>query len=168
ARVTEDGKPVTKAHLRESSDGLGPIVGDTVTAVFGFAPPLTGYFASHRARHGVGSRFALHLLGSKGQIALATDLTPVFLLEDPSWNPGRSGVAWQPITSAGVGVPEPLPPYTLRHGNGVIARDLIASIEENRQPFGSVYDGRAALEMILAVYESHRRSAPISLPLENR
>jgi len=31
-----------------------------------------------------------------------------------------------------------------------------------------VYDGRAALEMILAVYESHRLNAPVELPLKNR
>jgi hypothetical protein len=31
-----------------------------------------------------------------------------------------------------------------------------------------MYDGRAALEMILAVYESHRLKAPVRLPLENR
>jgi len=29
-------------------------------------------------------------------------------------------------------------------------------------------DGRAALEMILAVYESHRLNAPVEFPLKNR
>jgi hypothetical protein len=41
-------------------------------------------------------------------------------------------------------------------------------VEEDRQPLGSVHDGRAALEMILAVYESHRRWAPVDLPLRER
>jgi hypothetical protein len=31
-----------------------------------------------------------------------------------------------------------------------------------------MYDGRAALEMILAVYESHRQRGPVELPLKNR
>ena len=31
-----------------------------------------------------------------------------------------------------------------------------------------MYDGRAALEMILAVYESHRLKGPADLPLKNR
>jgi hypothetical protein len=65
-------------------------------------------------------------------------------------------------------MPETQPPYTLRYGNSLIARDLIRSVEEDRQPFGSVYDGRAALEMILAVYESQRLNAPVSLPLAER
>jgi hypothetical protein len=53
-------------------------------------------------------------------------------------------------------------------GNIWIVKDLIESIEQDRQPLGSMYDGRAALEMILAVYESHRRKRPIEFPLENR
>lgn len=168
ARVTEKGRPITRASIRTCEDGIGPFAGDAVSAVYGFAPPLTGYFASHRARHGVGERFALHLFGSKGQMTIKTDLTQVFLLEDPSWNPGKSGALWQPVTSEGVGLPERQPPYTLRYGNGLIARDLIRCVEEDRQPFGSVYDGRAALEMILAVYESQRLNAPVFLPLAKR
>jgi predicted dehydrogenase len=168
ARVTEGGHPITRKSIRTCEDGIGPFAGDMVSAVYGFTPPLTGYFASHRARHGVGARFALHLLGSKGQMTIKTDLTQVFLLEDPSWNPGQSGAKWKPVTSGGVDMPETQPPYTLRYGNSLIARDLIRSVEEDRQPFGSVYDGRAALEMILAVYESQRLNAPVSLPLAER
>ena len=56
----------------------------------------------------------------------------------------------------------------LHMGNVLIAKDLIRAIEGNTQPRGSIYDGRAALEMILAVYESHRLNAPVSLPLKDR
>ena len=42
------------------------------------------------------------------------------------------------------------------------------AIEKDRQPLGSIYDGRAALEMILAVYESHRLKRPVEIPLKNR
>ena len=45
---------------------------------------------------------------------------------------------------------------------------MIDAIEKDRQPLGSMYDGRAALEMILAVYESHRLRAAVDLPLKNR
>jgi hypothetical protein len=72
------------------------------------------------------------------------------------------------VTSAGVGKPEPLTDRGLALGNEWIARDLIEAVEKDRQPLGSMYDGRAALEMILAVYESHRRKGPVALPLEER
>jgi len=53
-------------------------------------------------------------------------------------------------------------------GNRLIAQNLIRAIETNTQPKGSMYDGRAALEMIMAVYESHRLNAPVTLPLNTR
>jgi hypothetical protein len=31
-----------------------------------------------------------------------------------------------------------------------------------------MYDGRAALEMIMAVYESHRLKGPVTFPLKKR
>jgi hypothetical protein len=55
-----------------------------------------------------------------------------------------------------------------RYGNRLIALDLIRAIETDRRPQGSMYDGRSALEMILAIYESHRQNAPVPLPLANR
>jgi predicted dehydrogenase len=175
ARVTQEGQPVTRAHVRDGAEGIGPLAGDAVTACYGFAapasggPPATGYFASHRARHGAGSRFGLHLFGARGQLTIGMGtLPPVYLLEDPSWSPGESGSVWQPVTSAGVGRPEPLTDGSLRFGNRLIARDLIRCVEEGGEPLGGVDDGRAALEMILAVYESHRRNAPVPLPLADR
>ena len=45
---------------------------------------------------------------------------------------------------------------------------MIESIEKDRQPLGSMYDGRAALEMILAVYEARRLKALVEFPLKNR
>ena len=69
------------------------------------------------------------------------------------------------ITSAGLGKPEPIKDPNHGPGNRLIAKDLIRAIETDSQPQGSMYDGRAALEMILAVYESHRLNAPVPLPL---
>jgi hypothetical protein len=50
----------------------------------------------------------------------------------------------------------------------MIVRDLIRAIETGTQPKGNIYDARGALEMILAVHESHRLKGPITLPLKNR
>jgi UDP-N-acetyl-2-amino-2-deoxyglucuronate dehydrogenase len=43
--------------------------------------------------------------------------------------------------------------------------DLLASLDEGRQPLVTGEEARAALELVLAVYESARRHAPVSLPL---
>jgi hypothetical protein len=94
-------------------------------------------------------------------------LPAAYFLDDPSWMPGAKA-AWQPITSAGIGQPEPLQSSGMDLGNRLIVADLIDAIEKDRQPLGSIYDGRASLEMILAVYESHKLDRPVDLPLKNR
>jgi predicted dehydrogenase len=169
ARVLQGGKPATKADVREGGEGMGPILGDHLFATYGFDRGAVGSFGSHRAKDGAGARFGLTIYGSKGVIQVTTGSLPAaYFLDDPSWFPGRSKKAWQEVTSAGIGKPEPLKDGGLNQGNVWIARDLIAAIETDRQPLGSMYDGRAALEMILAVYESHRTGGPAALPLVNR
>ncbi len=168
ARVAQGGKPATKADVKEGGEGMGPVLGDHMAAVYGFDKGVTGTFGTHKAKHGASARFGLAVHGSKGVVQFTTgDLPAAYLLDDPSWFPGRSKAAWQEITSAGVGKPEPLK-STSGQGNVWIVKDLIEAIEQDRQPLGSMYDGRAALEMILAVYESHRAGGPVELPLKNR
>jgi predicted dehydrogenase len=168
ARVTQDGKPVTKKEVRDGGEGMGPSAGDRITATYGFPKGVVGRFDTYRAKDGAGSRFGLSVYGSKGVIQLTTgDLPDVWFLDDPSWFPGKSKAAWQAVTSAGLGKEEPLK-ATAGLGNTWIAKDLIEAIEKDRQPLGSMYEGRAALEMILGVYESHRLKGPVELPLKNR
>jgi predicted dehydrogenase len=168
ARVLEGGRPVTKANVRQGGEGMGPVAGDHIDATFGFDRAVFGTFGTHKARN-PGTRFGLQVYGSKGVLQLTTgSLPPVYFLDDPTWFPGRSHKAWQEVTSAGLGKPEPLTDGGLGQGNVWIAKDLLEAIEKDRQPLGSMYDGRAALEMILAVYESHRQGGPVELPLRNR
>jgi predicted dehydrogenase len=169
ARVWQDGRLVVRGDVRQGGEGIGPIAGDQIHASYEFDRGVVGTFGSQRARHGAGTRFGLQIYGTKGVIQLTTGSLPAaFFLEDPSWFPGRSKQPWQEITSAGLGKPEPLVDGGLGQGNIWMARDLIAAIEQDRQPVSSLYDGRAALEMILAVYESHRLRGPVELPLRNR
>ena len=71
-----------------------------------------------------------------------------------------------PISSNGVEKPET---RTAPHRANLDAvNDLIDAIEKDRQPISSVYDARAATEMIVAVFESHRLGGPATFPLKNR
>jgi predicted dehydrogenase len=169
SEVRQNGKPATKQDVHEGGEGMGPILGDHIQATYGFDRGTQGTFGTHRAKAGAGKRFGLAIYGSRGVVQLTTGSLPAaYFLDDPSWFPGRSKVAWKEITSAGIGKPEPLKDGGLHLGNEWIARDLMEAIEKDRQPVGSMYDGRAALEMILAVYESHRLRGPVALPLKNR
>jgi predicted dehydrogenase len=169
ATILQGGKPATRTQVRSGGEGMGLILGDHIHSTFGFAKGVIGTFGTHRARHGASQRFGLAVYGSRGIIQMGTgSLPPVWFLDDPSWTPARSKAAWQEVTSAGLGKPEPLKAAGLGPGNVWIVKDLIEAIEKDRQPQGSMYDGRSALEMILAAYESHRLKGPATLPLKNR
>jgi predicted dehydrogenase len=168
ATVTSQSKPITKKDVVEGNEGLGPLAGDSVSAIYEFPAGIKGYFASRRAQEGKPSRFALQIFGSKGVVDYPMGYLPaVSFLPDPSWCPGRSGAKWQKITSAGIGKPEPLQAGTPA-GNVVAIQDLIGAIEENREPLCGVYDARKVIEMILAVFESQRLGKAVAFPLENR
>lgn len=169
SQIYQNEKLATKDDIHPGGEGMGPIVGDHMNATYGFDKAVQGTFGTHKAKVGKGKRFGLQILGDKGIIQLTTGTLPeAYLLEDPSWFPGRSKAVWKPITSAGIDKPEPLKDRSLTKGNEYIALDLFKAIEEDRQPKGSIYDGRAALEMILAVYESHRQQKRVPFPLETR
>lgn len=167
AQVLEKGEPIAKSHVRDGAEGIGPLAGDHVSAMYGLDGGATAYFGSKRGA--AGGRFGLQIYGSKGVLEILTGHLPsVQFLPDPAWSPGRSGKAWVPVSSAGPGKPEPLKEGGLLAGNILACRDLLAAIEEDRQPECSMYEARTTIEMISAVFESHRAKGPVAMPLVNR
>ena len=171
ARVLWQGHPVTKDDVFDGPEGIGPLAGDNISAMYEMPEYATGYFNSVRSMGPGGTgRFGLRILGSKGCIDILTGhLSPMHYLPDPLWAPGRSGKAWVPISTAGPGREEPLKDGGLHGGNILAVKDLIAAIEEDRLPECSAYEALWTVEMIAGVFESHRLGgSPVKLPLENR
>lgn len=168
ARVTERGRPIGPGEVRNGAEGIGLLAGDRVDALYGFAnSPDIAHFATSRPKE-AGRRFGLEILGSRGRIALGTGwLPPAHLLADPAWS-GISGAKWAEITSAGIGKSETIASNDLVAANRQIVQDLIRAIETDTQPKASVYDGRAAIEMVLACYAAQMRGGPVTLPLADR
>ncbi|MFN9717587.1 MAG: Gfo/Idh/MocA family protein [Planctomycetota bacterium] len=169
AMMHQQGRRVAREHVKPGNEGLGSLAGDRVDAMYRFKSGITGYFSSQRGAAGTPSRFGLRILGTRGMIDLVSGYAdPAYLMNDSSWcNSGRTG-QWRLISSAGVDQPEPISARGYAGGNPAAARDLIESIEQDRQPKCSMYDGRNAIEMILAVFESHRVNAPVAMPLAAR
>lgn len=168
ATVRQDGRPAVKGDIRDGNEGIGPLAGDEIEAAYRFDKGVSGFFATRRAAHGANARYGLHVYGTKGMITIALDGPQVWLCEDPSWSPGCSGAKWKQITGAGLGRPETIPASPAMTPMHLAALDLIRSIETDRQPRSGMHDGRAALEMILSVYESHRQGRLVPLPLAQR
>ncbi|MFO0810345.1 MAG: Gfo/Idh/MocA family oxidoreductase [Gemmataceae bacterium] len=168
-RVNQGGRRAGPADARPGGEQMGPVAGDHIVAQYGFDGLPVGSFYTHNAKAGAGKRFWLAVGGSKGQIHLATGGLPAaFLCDDPSWMPGASRAPWQEVTSNGLGKPETLDPAAVGNGNLPVVLDLMDAIERDRPPLCGAADGRAALEMVMAVYESNRQNRPVELPLATR
>lgn len=170
ARVYQGRQLVTKEHVYPGNEGIGPLAGDRLTAMYGLDSGATAYFASSRDQGNNPSRFGLQIFGSKGILELheVGYVPKVFWLPDPSWSPGRSGKSWIPVTSQGPDKPETIEGRSHHFGNVAACQDLIRGIEDDVQPEASFYEGRTSVEMIAAVYESHRLAETVKFPLETR
>jgi predicted dehydrogenase len=169
ATVLQNRHKVTKEDVVEGNEGIGPLAGDAIDAMYSFGNGITGYFGSHRGAGGNPTRFALQVFGSRGILETESGYgAPTHILRDSSWSPGRTGKQWEPVTSAGIGKPEPRQDLTYEGGHIAAIQDLISCIGTDRQPRCSAQDSRAIIEMIAAVYESHRVGGPVELPLKTR
>ncbi len=170
ASVRQGGQPVGAEHVSEGAEGIGPLAGDEIHAMYRLEGGPVAYFDSVRQAGSQPTRFGLQIFGSQGVIQMfdTGHLPAAFFLPDPSWSPGRTQREWIPISSAGVGQPEPLENRGLRGGNVLAVQDLIAAIEEDRPPLADIEDGRVSTEMIVSVFESHRQGGPVAIPLANR
>lgn len=171
ATVLQDGQPVTRTHVKEGDEGIGPLAGNEIHARFEMERGIPVFFDSV-AKAGVASAgFGIQLIGTKGIFDLRADKEPAahFLAGNP-FQPVKEPRAWMPVTTGGIGQPEPVAGLGKLMADHVIpGRDLIAAIREGREPLCSVRDGAAAVEMICAVFESHRQGGQrVTLPLKSR
>ena len=171
AEVTQEGRPITRKDVKDGPEGLGPLAGDAVSAMYGMKDGAHAYFESIRGAQDAKSfpRNGLMIYGTDGIVEIRESvMPPVKYLADPSWSPGRSGSQWQDVSSAGIGVPEPVtdPKQHARYYPAL--RDLIDAIENDRQPLDNAEAGRNGLEMMMATFESARLGAKVKLPLDNR
>ncbi|HBJ86275.1 MAG TPA: 3-chlorobenzoate-3,4-dioxygenase, partial [Verrucomicrobiales bacterium] len=157
AAIMLDGKPVTPADVNRDKADFGPIAGNEVHARFDLDSGVPFYFDSMQEAGDPKVGFGLQLIGTKGIIDIRVDQTPLaHLCSGSPFHPGKEPRVWIPISAAGVGEPEPIADIgrqVMSHATGAL--DLIASMEQNRQPLCSAEDGRLTVEMITAVIASH-------------
>ena len=173
-RVTQDGRDVTVEDIREGDEEIGLIAGNAVSAEYAFENGVTASFESHPVvmpPGGSGSLFGFEAYGSKGIISVRNSPSGnMFVYPHSRWVPGSED-GWRPI------VIEEWEREQRRRGvssttlsNKIIVNELIQAVEEDRDVVvsSSGKDGRAAIEMIMAVHESHRLGERVYFPMENR
>ena len=162
ATVLVEGRPATKADIKAGDEGVGLIVGDEIHARYETKSGIPLYFDSKKGSWTKGTPFGARLIGTKGAISLQIDEEPLAVLE-------RDGKK-TPITTAGIGQPEPIKDIKLVNGghHGAV-RDLLAAIADNREPLCGPEAGRETVELTLAVFASFAAGGTkIALPLVSR
>lgn len=162
---------VGPSDVQQGAEGVGPIAGDRLHARYEMDEGIIAYFDSIRSAGVAAANFGLQVIGNKGLIDFRIDVEPLahFVPGNP-FQPTNEPRPWIPISSAGIGKPEPMADLKTQVANHILpARDLIAAIEQNRPTLCSAEDGRVTVEMITAVFASHvREGARVALPLASR
>ncbi len=162
AKILVEGRPASKADIHLGDEGVGPIVGDEIHARYETKSGIPIYFDSKKGSWLPGTSFGARLIGTKGVLSFRIDEEPLVMLE-------RDGDR-VPVTTGGIGQPEPIKDIRLVNGGhqGAVL-DLLAAIEEKREPLCGPEAGRETTELTLAVFASFAaEGAKVSLPLASR
>ena len=171
ATLLQNGRPVVRADVKEGDEGIGSLAGNEVHARFEMERSVPCFFDSVQGAGEKAAGFGVQLIGTKGIVDIRSDREPFAqLLAGSPFLPAGGPRVWVPISSAGVGKPEPLAEMQDAGNRHLFAgRDLIAAMRGNRPPLCSAEDGRVVIEMISAVFESHRLNGQrVTLPLKTR
>ncbi|HNZ48614.1 MAG TPA: Gfo/Idh/MocA family oxidoreductase [Candidatus Hydrogenedentes bacterium] len=166
AEILTEGRPALPADVHEATEGLGPIVGDTIFAQFGFKNGRRGYFTSVKGASNDADRYGMDIYGTKGAASIRVDRDPIIsYLPEPGWSSCGTEEVWQALPD--------MPVAPLRSPGAVsqyapIIDDLMDAIVQDRHPAVSIQDALAATEMIQAVFASHVAGRRVAFPLQER
>lgn len=175
--VAAKGRDATREEAREGTEPCGPILGDSVSAMFGFDDGVRGYFDS-TADLARGERKWDHLYGlllecERAAIQLRQP-GDVYVYPAPLVLPDLESLKWEKLwIPSWHFTPEHQPrDHTktfLREGNAILAADLIEAIERKRAPLSGIEQGRWVVEMVQGVYSSHLQYGKrLAIPLAQR
>lgn len=171
ASAYQAGKPAGPSEIYEGPEGLGPIVGDELHARFEMERRIPLFFDSKKNAGDRSAGFGLQVVCTGGILDLRIDTEPLIqVLKGNPFKPGQEARAWIPVTSAGLGKPEPIANIRpLIAGHQQPALDLLSSMASGKPTACGPEEGRIVVEMIHAIFASHQRSgAGVPLPLTHR
>ncbi len=173
--------------MRRGGDEIAPIMGDGLRATFGLENGAIGLFESfvnlatvNTDLEGIDLKggedlLGIDLIGEKGQLSLRGVFRKRLYRYPHSYVvPGAPYDRWDlvPVPDAAPGEvagTEPDPSVDrVQVANQRIVIDLLAAVEEGREPLGSGQRARAVLELTQAAIAAHLAGGRITLPLQQR
>ncbi len=170
AFVTWDGRAATAADIMDAQEmsprdrDSGLVLGHRLFAQYGFQRAPFGEMAMYAWEKTLA--YGVDLIGTRGQLMLRGSRMDGGLLhlDSPIFDPTRGLDQWNPVT----GLPEEPVWGSMDDSVCVMYQHLLRAIETGEPHPSSGDVGRHALEMVMAIYESHRRGARVALPLQDR
>ena len=176
--VTVDDQDATAHDTRQGTAPVGPIIGDSISAVFGFDNGIRGFFDStaNLAIPGESNFDNLYGLSLECERAALELREPgdVYIYPAPRVLPDLQDLAWERVWMPEWHErPEHAPPLLRKNwlaiGNKTLARDLIDAAENDREPLSSISAVCFVNEMVQGVYSSHLLNGRrIAIPLADR
>lgn len=164
AAVFQDGREAAAKDVRKGSEPI-LVAGDTIRSTYAFPKNLQFYWNSVKTSDHWNKRpfdrenWVLEIHGTKRMMMFQSSYGTAYL--DSPFPAHKSGdLIWKDL-------PEPKQSHVPDHEKHAI-KSLIHAIETDGKPFCNARDGRWAIEMVAAVYASHKRKGPVSFPLESR
>ena len=168
AQILHNGEEVGRSHIRNASEGIGPIIGNDITAQFAFGNGIVGSFTSRGKNRQTSGHWGLHLIGSKGVVRVTADVFPtVWLLKSGDFSDSGKTDQWQRLPS------DPTVNWTKERksfggANRRVLDDWLSAIEDDREPICSGHNGMKAIELCMGVFEAGLTRARVAFPLKNR
>ena len=157
ARVQQQGRDITAADARLTKDFIGPVAGDEIHATFAFANGVNATFTSRAKNREVAGPWGIELIGSKGRAKISANIPPQITIAKPEKDATRWESFQPPVASEGFPA-----------ANARVMDDLLAAIEQSREPECSGRNAMRAVEMVLAVYHAALTGRRVALPLTER
>jgi len=164
AHVADSARPDEPLRPRQGREPM-MVAGDTVRAMFGFEKNVMCSWQSvkaeeawHTAPAGT-ERWGFTIFGTK-RILSYYSLSGPLALDSPFLGHKTQKADWR-------GLPDPADWPPPAHETDIV-KNLLHAIEHGTEPLCSGTDGRWTIEMVSAVYHSHRLDARVRFPLQDR
>ena len=166
--TVDDIKHTQEVHAFDRDAGL--VLGERGHAAFRFKNGIHADVQFLAQPQTNDNAYGIDIIGTEGRIAVRESVgTTMFIHKGQHKTPAE---AWEPVHLPAEDLDEqgnPRDKASIRLLlQRLMLRDLVAAIEEDRDPFASGRDGRDCLEMIHATWESHRQGTRVPMPLTPR
>jgi predicted dehydrogenase len=168
AHVQEKGNVITAQSGRAATEKIGLIAGDEIEAQFAFPNSVHGSFTSRGKLRSVVGHWGILLTGTKGSSRVLMDIFPtIFVSKTTPWAKTGREEKWERLPG------DPTINVTEDQKTAVVANrrlvdDWIDAIQKDREPICSGKAATAAIEMVMAVYQSAIAGRRVEFPLTER